>query len=223
MHHNSAIGTPQKHSPNADQPNPPRNALETAAAWPEVQTSSPSTSAIPAQAGLEGSPDSRSPPQGYGANGQPAVQSWSTGRLVGPSSPTSPSGEVGEEDLPDWLLSTLGEMGGSDEKEEPTSPVAQYLAQDPPTGPRRSDLKLAGRRGPTSPPHPALRGVASPPPAMRYDPPQPDLAVTMTEHRRCRRQAVMVDRGRVSPVQWAPADSFPVRLQRARHAHPSPT
>ena len=137
---------------------PPRNAMETAAAWPTVA--------------LESTKDAQGGPGGGGGGG--SSKSWATGRLVGSSaSLNSPDGsntngrDLGEEELPDWLLSTLGEMGGdginsqenSKESDEPSSPVAQYLSQDTPAGPRRSDLKLAGRRGPTSPPHPALAGL----------------------------------------------------------------
>lgn len=156
----------------------PRNAMETAAAWPTVALGAASRQV---QGGSTDASSSQSQSRRRNLAGAPSitigqsqmVPSWETGRLVGPSSPGSPDGgntggrDLGEEELPDWLLSTLGEMGGdginmqesSKESDEPTSPVAQYLSQETPAGPRRSDLKLAGRRGPASPPHPALTGL----------------------------------------------------------------
>jgi actin-related protein len=245
---------------------PPRNALETAAAWPSVavgtatggggsnNSSSSSSSSSPQSLDVNhlgrGSPprpghqqQQQQPGQGQNlgvnSNGQPQVQSWATGRLVGsPSSPGSPDGrDLGEEELPDWLLSTLGEMGGDgiiattdkDAEQQPTSPVAQYLSQETPAGPRRSDLKLAGRRGPSSPPHPVLAslgqslagngvgvamepggggGVSVAPPMMMGSGTQQAGGTAVGGGGGGGGGSVPAP-GRLSPVQWAPSDTFP--------------
>ena len=187
----------------------PKNALETAAAWPAVEPGGSTASDSPPSP-LGGSHLHRSPPRSsIGANSQvPNVQSWATGRLVGsPSSPTSPDGrDLGEDELPDWLASALGEMGGEQKDDEPTSPVAQYLAQETPTGPRRSDLKLAGRRGPASPPHPALASLGRSLAGNGIGGGgSPEVAPPMMMHQGHASSAA----GGVSPVQWAAEASFP--------------
>ena len=209
--------------PSLGAATPPRNAIETAAAWPTVGIESmnatggqvsQSQSVLGSLAGITSSLSGQAQP----------VQSWATGRLVGASSShSSPDGsstagrDLGEEELPDWLLSTLGEMGSDgitsqdiskDSGEILSSPVAEYLSQETPAGPRRSDLKLAGRRGPASPPHttPASAGKTlggsadSGDGQARLQQPVGAVGVSLSAT------------GRVSPVHsvhWAPPGSFP--------------
>ena len=170
--------------PSLGAATPPRNAMETATAWPTIDIEPMNATGGQAQGGLSNvSSQSQSALGSLGGitssmsgPSQP-IQSWATGRLVGASSSHSiPDGsntagrDLGEEELPDWLLSTLGEMGSDgvnmqdiskDSDEIPSSPVAEYLSQETPAGPRRSDLKLAGRHGPAPPPHTTLASAGT--------------------------------------------------------------
>lgn len=213
----------------------PRNAMETAAAWPSIPLES--TADRQAQRG-SGNGSSQSQSQsGRGSlagvtsssAGQPhVVQSWATGRLAGTSAPNiplnSPEGsntggrDLGEEELPDWLLSTLGEMGSdginvqdnAKDVDEPSSPVAEYLSQETPAGPRRSDLKLAGRRGPTvSPAHPALASMGK---TLAGSGDSDDGQAHVQQSVGMVGVSSSTAGGRVSPVHsvhWAPPGTFP--------------
>lgn len=208
----------------------PRNAMETAAAWPTIPLET--TTGRQAQRG-SGNVSSQSQSQSQSGRGGLAgvssstagqshvVQSWATGRLVGSSSSNGPDGsntggrDLGEEELPDWLLSTLGEMGADGiniqendkEFDEPSSPVAEYLSQETPAGPRRSDLKLAGGRGPASAPHPALASTGKTL-AESGDGGDGQARVQQSEGA----VGVSLSGGRVSPVHsvhWASPGAFP--------------